>query len=137
VRERFRQALNHYDEYGECTFYQSLEEEIADRQRVVLLTEDFVPLKLYASPTRFCTPIYPRRHMASFGDIAAAEIAGLARGLRTVLAKLYHGLGNDFNFTMRSAPAEYVSVKHFHWYVSIISRLTNPHDGLRTGTWNV
>jgi UDPglucose--hexose-1-phosphate uridylyltransferase len=106
VRERFRQALNHYDEYAECTFYQSLEEEIADRQRVALLTEDFVPLELYASPSPFCTPIYPRRHMASFGDISAAEIADLARGLRTVLAKLYHGLGNPgFNFTMRSAPA--------------------------------
>jgi UDPglucose--hexose-1-phosphate uridylyltransferase len=82
-------------------------------------------LKLYASPTPFCTPIYPRRHRASFGDISAAEIADLARVLRTVLAKLYHGLGNpDFNFTMRSAPAEYVGVKHFHWYVSIIPRLT-------------
>ena len=56
---------------------------------------------------------------------AAAEIADLARVLKTVLAKLYHGLGNpDFNFTIRSAPAEYVGVKHFHWYVSIIPRLT-------------
>jgi UDPglucose--hexose-1-phosphate uridylyltransferase len=69
VRERFQQALNPYDEYGECTFCQSLEEEIADRQRVVLLTEHFVALELYASPTPFCTPIYPRLHMASFSDI--------------------------------------------------------------------
>jgi galactose-1-phosphate uridylyltransferase len=50
---------------------QSLEEEIADRQRVVLLTEHFVALELYASPTPFCTPLYPRRHMASFGYISA------------------------------------------------------------------
>jgi UDPglucose--hexose-1-phosphate uridylyltransferase len=87
VRERFQQALNHYD-YGECMFCQSLEEEIADRQRVLLLTEHFVALELHASPTAFRTPIYPRRHMASFGDISAAEIADLARVLRTVLAKL-------------------------------------------------
>jgi UDPglucose--hexose-1-phosphate uridylyltransferase len=87
VRERFQQALNHHDEYGEC-MCQSLEEEIADRQRVLLLTEHFVALELYASPTPFPTPIYPRRHMASFGDISAAEIADLARVLRTVLAKL-------------------------------------------------
>jgi UDPglucose--hexose-1-phosphate uridylyltransferase len=63
--------------------------------------------------------------MASFGDISNAEMADLARVLKTVLAKIYHGLGNpDFNFTIRSAPAEYVGVKHFHWYVSIIPRLT-------------
>ncbi|HSY64121.1 MAG TPA: HIT domain-containing protein [Terriglobales bacterium] len=98
---------------------------IEDQQRVVLLTDHFVALELYASPTPFCTPIYPRRHMASFGDISNVEMADLARVLKSVLAKIYHGLGNpDFNFTIRSAPAEYVGVKHFHWYVSIIPRLT-------------
>jgi len=84
-----------------------------------------VALELFASATPFCTHIYPRRHMASFGDISAAEIVDLARTLRTVLAKLYHGLGDpDFNYTIRSAPAECVGVKYFHWYVSIIPRLT-------------
>ena len=106
-------------------FCQTLQEEIQHQQRVVLLTDHFVALELYASPTPFCTPIYPRRHMASFGDISNVEMADLARVLKTVLAKIYHGLGNpDFNFTIRSAPAEYVGVKHFHWYVSIIPRLT-------------
>ena len=105
VRERFQQALNHYDEYGECMFCQNLQEEIDDKERVVLLTDHFVALEQYASPSPFSTPIYPRRHMASFGDISAVEIADLARVLRTVLAKLYYGLGNpDFNFTIRSAP---------------------------------
>ena len=48
-----------------------------------------------------------------------------ARTLRTVLAKLYYGLEDpDFNYTIRSAPAECVGVKYFHWYVSIIPRLT-------------
>jgi galactose-1-phosphate uridylyltransferase len=69
-------------------FCQSREEEIADRQRLLLLTEHFVALELYASPAPFCTPMYPRRHMASVGDSSAAEIADLARVLRTVLAKL-------------------------------------------------
>jgi UDPglucose--hexose-1-phosphate uridylyltransferase len=125
VRERFQQALNHYDEYGECMFCQTLGEEIEDKERVVLLTEYFVALLPYASPSPFSTAIYPRRHMANFGDISAVEIADLARVLQTVLAKLYYGLGNpDFNFTIRSAPAEYVGVKHFHWYLSIIPRLT-------------
>jgi len=30
--------------------------------------------------------------MASFGDISAKEIVDLGRVLRTILAKLYHGL---------------------------------------------
>jgi UDPglucose--hexose-1-phosphate uridylyltransferase len=125
VRERFQQALNHYDEYGECMFCQMVQEEIAEQHRIVLTTEHFAALEPYASATPFATHIFPRRHMASFGDISTAEIADLARTLRAVLAKLHHGLGNpDFNFTIRSAPAEYAGVKHFHWYLSIIPRLT-------------
>jgi UDPglucose--hexose-1-phosphate uridylyltransferase len=125
VRERFQHALRHHDDYGECMFCQMLEEEIEEQVRVVMTSEHFVALQLFASPVPFCTHIYPRRHMASFGDISAAEINDLARMLRTMLAKLYHGLHDpDFNFTLRSAPAENFGVKYFHWYVSIIPRLT-------------
>ena len=50
--------------------------------------------------------------MASFGDISAQEIADLGRVLRTLLAKLYHGLQDpDFNLSVRTAPAECVGVK--------------------------
>jgi UDPglucose--hexose-1-phosphate uridylyltransferase len=63
--------------------------------------------------------------MASFGDISASEIIDLARILRGLLAKIYFGLGNpDLNFTVRSAPSDYASARHFHWYVSVIPRLT-------------
>jgi UDPglucose--hexose-1-phosphate uridylyltransferase len=125
VRGRFQHALTHYDEYGECMFCQMIEEEVQEQTRVVMSTEHFVALELFASATPFCTHIYPRRHMASFGDISAAEIQNLGRILREMLAKFYYGLEDpDFNFTIRSAPAECVGVKYFHWYLSIIPRLT-------------
>lgn len=125
VRERFQHALRHFDDYGECMFCQMIQEELEEQTRIVMLSEHFVALELYASPAPFCTHIYPRRHMASFGDVSAAEINDLARMLRSTLAKLYHGLSDpDFNFTIRSAPAENVGVKYFHWYLSIIPRLT-------------
>jgi UDPglucose--hexose-1-phosphate uridylyltransferase len=28
------------------------------------------------------------------------------------------------NFTVRTGPAEYAGARHFHWYVSVIPRLT-------------
>jgi UDPglucose--hexose-1-phosphate uridylyltransferase len=125
VRERFQHALRHHDDFGECMFCQAIEEELQEQTRIVMLSEHFVVMELYASPAPFCTHIYPRRHMASFGDVSTAEVNDLARMLRVMLAKLYRGLDNpDFNFTIRSAPAENVGVKYFHWYVSIIPRLT-------------
>ncbi len=125
VRQRLHEALRHYDDYGECMFCQMIEEEVAEEKRVVLKTEHFIALEVFASPTPFCTHIFPLRHMAGFGDISGAEIVDLAGVLRTVLAKLHHGLEDpDFNYTIRNAPAESVGVKYFHWYVSVIPRLT-------------
>jgi len=63
--------------------------------------------------------------MACFAEIRDEEAADLACALRRTLAKLYFGLDNpDFNYTVRTAPAEYTGVKYYHWYVSIIPRLT-------------
>jgi UDPglucose--hexose-1-phosphate uridylyltransferase len=63
--------------------------------------------------------------MASFGDINPEEIGDLTRVSRTILGKLYVGLQDpDFNYSIRTAPAEYAGVKYFHWYLSIIPRLT-------------
>ena len=125
VRQRFQEAMQHFDDFGCCMFCQIIEEELEEQKRVVLTSEHFVAVELFASPAPFCTHIYPRRHMASFGDISSKEIVDLGRVLRTVLAKLYVGLENpDFNFTIRTAPAECVGVRYFHWYMSVIPRLT-------------
>ena len=125
VRQRFHEVLRHYDEYGQCPFCQMIEEELSEQTRIVMLSKNFVALQLFASPTPFCTHIYPLRHMATFGDINPEELAELASVLRTMLAKLYVGLQDpDFNYTIRTAPAESVGVRYFHWYLSVIPRLT-------------
>lgn len=125
VRQRFQEAMQHYDDFGCCMFCQLIEEELNDGRRVVLESEHFAAIELFASPAPFFTHIYPKRHMASFGDISAVEMADLGRVLRGLLAKLYYGLDNpDFNLTIRTAPAECVGVRYFHWYMSVIPRLT-------------
>lgn len=125
VRDRLFEALRHYDEFGECLGCRALHEELDEMTRVVLLTDHFVVLEPFASPTPFSTHIYPRRHMASFGSINDAEVEDLGRVLRIVLAKLYIGLQNpDFNYTIRSAPTENNGAPYFHWYLSVIPRLT-------------
>jgi UDPglucose--hexose-1-phosphate uridylyltransferase len=125
VRHRLHEALRHFDDAGECMFCHMVESEIADHTRIVIQSEMFVAMEVFASATPFATHIFPLRHMASFGEITAAEIADLAVILRTLLAKIYVGLENpDLNFTIRSGPSDYVGARHFHWYVSVIPRLT-------------
>ncbi len=125
VRDRMYEALRHYDEFGECIFCEVLGEDLHEGTRIVEVGEHFVALEPFASPTPFITHIFPRRHMASFGDIREEEMVDLGRVLRKVLAKLYFGLENpDFNYTIRSAPAENRGVMYYHWYISVIPRLT-------------
>ncbi len=125
VRHRLHEALRHYDDDGKCMFCHMVEREIEEQTRIVLKSEHFVAMEVFASATPFATHIFPLRHMATFGDISATEIADLARVLRSLLAKIYVGLENpDLNFTVRSGPSDYASARHFHWYVSVIPRLT-------------
>jgi UDPglucose--hexose-1-phosphate uridylyltransferase len=125
VRHRLHEALRHYDDAGECMFCHMVEREVEDQTRIVIKSETFVAMEVFASATPFATHIFPLRHMASFGEITAAEISDLARVLRTLLAKIYVGLENpDLNFTVRSGPSDYTGARHFHWYVSVIPRLT-------------
>jgi UDPglucose--hexose-1-phosphate uridylyltransferase len=125
VQHRLHEALRHYDDDGVCMFCHMVEREVEDQTRIVQKSEHFVAMEVFASATPFATHIFPLRHMASFGDISTAEIADLAHILRNLLAKIYVGLGNpDLNFTVRSGPSDYASARHFHWYVSVIPRLT-------------
>jgi UDPglucose--hexose-1-phosphate uridylyltransferase len=125
IRERLSHALVHFDEYGECIFCRVLSQELEEGTRLVLETEHFVAFVQFATLTPFSMLIMPRRHMACFVEMRDAEAADLARILRRSLAKLYHGLADpDFNYVIRTAPTEYSGVKYYHWYVSIIPRLT-------------
>lgn len=125
LRDRLFSALNHYDEFGECLFCRVLEQELKDSIRIVLETEHFVAFVPFAVLTPFSILIMPRRHMACFQEMNDAESADLAHNLRRTLLKLYRGLDDpDFNYVVRTAPAANMGVKYYHWYVSIIPRLT-------------
>ena len=125
TRRRMEDAMRFYDSEGQCLFCSVMEEELADRIRIVHETDHFVAFIPYASLSPFAMWIFPRRHMASFGQIHPEEITDLSHILRVVLAKLYHGLGDpDYNYVLRSAPSENRYSRYYHWYVSLIPRLT-------------
>lgn len=125
VRNRMEAALRFYDDCGECIFCKVMTEELTDGTRIVHQTEHFVSFIPFASLTPFSMWIYPRRHMAAYGEIHPEEMRDLARMLRLILAKVYHGLGNpDFNYVVRTAPSENRYCRYYHWYMSLIPRLT-------------
>ncbi|MFQ5817873.1 MAG: galactose-1-phosphate uridylyltransferase [Terriglobia bacterium] len=125
VRDRMETALHFYDEEGECVFCRTLAEERDEGTRVVVEGEHFTAFVPFAALSPFHIWIFPKRHSASFAQMDEKEKLNLARVLRRVLRKLYDGLGNpDYNYTIRTAPHDAAGVNYYHWYLSIVPRLT-------------
>lgn len=127
MRNRVDNAIKYFDIIGKCVFCSVLENELEDGKRIVLETDKFAAFLPYAGAAPFAIWIYPKRHMSCFSCIDESEIKDLARNLKGVLKKLYYGLDNpDFNYTIRSVPANESEIEYFHWYLSIIPRLSQP-----------
>ena len=74
VASRLRQARHHYGKTGNCVFCSALQEELVAHGRIVATSAHFIAIEPFASPSPFCTQIYPRRHMANFGEINGEEL---------------------------------------------------------------
>jgi len=125
VRDRLETALGFYDDTGRCIFCATLEEEREEGIRIVEENEHFTAFIPFAALSPFHLWIYPRRHSASFLGMSDEEIPSLARILRRTLRRLYDGLSDpDYNLIIRTAPKESEQVRYYHWYLSIVPRLT-------------
>ncbi len=125
IRYRNEEAMRYFDDTGECVGCKIIKEELTARKRIVWESEYFVAFIPYGAYSPFHTWLFPRRHVSSFGSILDKELEDLASVLKTVLAKLYHGLDDpDFNYCIRSIPSDIGQMDYLHWYISIIPRLT-------------
>lgn len=126
IREPVFLARMSYDTHGSCIFCTILKEELQQKCRIILETEYFVALCPYAARSPFEVRIYPKIHHCAFGDISDVETQNFAVILRSMMRKIFLGLNNpDYNYIIRSAPTDDVHVKHYHWYVVIIPKVTS------------
>jgi len=125
IRYRMEIAMQYFDDTGECIGCHMMKEEMKVKERIICENEHFVSFVPYAALSPFHTWIFPKRHFSSFGNIREDEVKSLAKMLKTVLLKLYRGLNNpDYNYCIRSAPCDEGELDYFHWYLTIVPRLT-------------
>jgi UDPglucose--hexose-1-phosphate uridylyltransferase len=134
LRGRMEEALRHWGNAGECLYCRSLAEEMSAGDRVITQNASFAAFVPYAALSPFHVWIFPKRHCACFGAITDGEIAEFAAVLRDVLARLYTGLRDpDYNYVIRSLSPQEETVKYFHWYLSLVPRVTKA-AGFELGT---
>lgn len=125
LRNRVETAAHFFDFAGRCLFCQVMDQEVSEGVRMVHESDHFVTFMPYAGASPFFMSIFPIEHAPSFGSITDAQVKDLAAHLRTVLWKLYHGLGNpDFNYTIRSVPVKEGGIEYYHWFISLIPRIS-------------
>ncbi|MEW6455138.1 MAG: galactose-1-phosphate uridylyltransferase [Acidobacteriota bacterium] len=134
IRDQITQAILSTDSYGSCIFCDMIKEELNQKIRIILESKHFIVLTPFASRYPFEIRIFPKKHNCNFGCITDEDIEDFAYVLRLALKKLYTALDDpDYNYMIRSCPTDYENVKHFHWHLEILPKLTTP-AGFELGT---
>lgn len=125
VRHRMDEAQKYFDQNGACVFCKMVEEEKRQGERIVAESDHFTAFILFAALSPFHIWILPKRHMASFGDMTPDELDDFSATLQGLLKKIHAALGNpDYNYVIQSAPLDRGTTECFHWYLSLVVRLS-------------
>ncbi|HAM35742.1 MAG TPA: galactose-1-phosphate uridylyltransferase [Elusimicrobia bacterium] len=125
IRHRMDEAEKYHAKNGSCVFCDMIEEELKQKLRILADTRFFTAFVLFAALSPFHIWILPKRHTASFGEAGDDELADLSGVMQVLLRKLYSGLGDpDYNFVIQSCPQDRGETKPFHWYLSLVVRLS-------------
>lgn len=125
IRDELTASQEHYHSHGRNLFDEMIQQELANRSRIVVDTERFVAFCPFASRFAYETWIVPKRPGSHYERIDDAELNDLASVLKTVLCKLEIGLQNPaYNYVLHSAPLHTPELPHYRWQLKILPRLT-------------
>ncbi len=122
---RLQEARRFHELEGGCLYCAVLHEELLAEARIIEEGKAFVSFMPYAALSPYHTWIFPRKHQASYDEISDEDIDELAGVLSRLLRRLRAAAGApDYNITLRSAPVGEMQSGCFHWYISVISRIS-------------
>jgi UDPglucose--hexose-1-phosphate uridylyltransferase len=134
IVDRNERARRFYADTGRCLACVMIEQEREEKCRIVAENAAFIAFIPYAALSQYHLWIFPKAHAACFSEEPTETIPALAEILRTILGKLYGMLANPpFNLVVRSLGPMDKGAPHFHWYISIVPRVTHA-AGFELGT---
>ncbi len=135
VDRSIKGSARYFHEEHACVHCTVIRYELRAKKRLVYENHRFLAVAPFGSKTAFELRIFPKAHSAHFEDMDGHSRADLADALRSVLAKLFQGLGNpDYNFFLHTAPtADHEEFRHYHWHFEILPK-TAIWAGFEIGT---
>jgi len=130
LRTELTQAREYYAYKRRCVFCDTIREEMASGDRMILLTSHFAAFVPYAARVPFELRLLPRRHASAFETVTPEEVADLARLLKSLCGLLVKGLGDpSYEITLHTAPNLAVKIvqgewdtieRDYHWHLEFI-----------------
>jgi UDPglucose--hexose-1-phosphate uridylyltransferase len=142
IKTKLMVARDYYVMKERCIYCDVLQQELADRRRLIAENGDFVALTPFASRSPFEMGIFPKFHSSAFSRIDASQIDNLASILREVLQKLDQTLGGaPYNLALQDRPflrprkGYWKSIEEdFHWHLQILPQIVRT-TGFERASW--
>ena len=128
-------SLEFFNYRGRCIYCDMIQQELATEKRIVLDTPDFVAFCPFASrfPVRDLDPAQDARQPLREHPARRRRRAG-PRAASACLAKIEAALDRPaYNYIIHTAPFDTQALRHYHWHIEIIPRLTKT-AGFEWGT---
>jgi UDPglucose--hexose-1-phosphate uridylyltransferase len=125
IQEEMDGAEMYYRFRGRSIFEDMIQQELEDRDRIVIESHEFVVICPYAARFPFETWILPRHQTSHFENIQRQGIESLGRILKQTLRKLEVALEDPpYNYVIHTAPFNVPESSHYRWHIEIMPRLT-------------
>lgn len=116
---------DYHSRHGRCVFCDMINQEVAEKERVIIDSKHFLSFSPYASRFPFEIWILPKEHQHDFGQIREELVQDLAGVLRAALRKLTILIKNiPYNVVLHTAPVNTSEESNYHWHLEIMPRLT-------------
>ncbi len=126
VAEEVSGAAQYFEREGRCVYCDLLRQEAALGTRMVLETPEFAAFCPFASRFPYEIWVVPRQHGSHFDELPRPTTDQLAQVMHEVLARLETALDQPaYNSIIHTAPFDTQQLRHYHWHIEIMPRLTN------------
>jgi len=127
-------SRNYFGFRGRCVYCDIIQQEQADRDRLVSENEFFTAFCPYVACYPFASWILPKEHEANFCTLSDEARPHLAAILKEMLKRMQTCLSDcSYNFYLHTAPLQYKDGENFHWHIEIVPQITR-ESGYEWGT---
>ncbi len=134
VQEELDGARQYYTCKDRCVFCDLVQQELADRERVIEESDKFISIVPFAQRFPFEMWLLPRQHESDYTHTTRLDFLELAGVLKRTLLRLRGALDDPpFNIVLHTAPVNSEALPHYHWHLEIMPRVTRT-AGFEWGT---